>query len=401
MTGSGRGAAADSFAYFAFKVRSSLLELFSAREKRGKLISGDSHHMRSETLAMWKRFFENSMSECAIINNSFEVLWSRSEIIFGNIPEDDLTVYSKSGTPCGFPLDSECYAVLKTDEKLVPLTVSPVYEEEDKPCGYVLKLIEPFELFGGRLTPKRNVSEVRRYTSGIIANVTALRTTLEEREMYKECEFIKGAISNCYKLLAGASNSVQLNRFFSGSDKKVCTDLSKQLTMIVDICRFKLEGELEIVTDIDPEIIIDTDLDKFASAVVNLIINSYQYNNSDKKHIAITFKKSESTAVLTVDDNGIGISRENAEKIFSGEMASNEFDGVSEGLGLAVVRLYADELGAEFKVLSKGSDGGTTVQLIFPCGEENAGRFGASRANYAENRFSSLYTTLAKATNIE
>lgn len=357
--------------------------------------------MRPETLAMLKSLLENSMYQCAVISSGLEVLWSGCGNISGRISPQDLAVYTRAGYPCSLPVSEECFAVLSVKDKITALAINPVCENgETDPCGYVLRQISPVELFGGRVTPGRNISEMRRYTAGIVANMTMLRTALEGKELYDECSYISAAESNCYKLLAGTINSAQINRFFTGSGKRTDGSASAAVQSIIEVCRLKFGDTVKFNVDIQPNVTLFADFEKFSSVVINLIINSYLYNISEIKEIGVSLTQREGIVTLVVEDNGEGIPGEVLDRICSEDREYNILEGSKEGLGLAIVKLFAKEYDGELSIVSKGTESGTIVRLKFPVPYNDQPEFRSSRAEYMANKFSTLYVTLAKAVDM-
>lgn len=139
-------------------------------------------------------------------------------------------------------------------------------------------------------------------------------------------------------------------------------DLS-QLT--ADICtdqQMIKYNNITLSADIEPDITVVTDRNLFTRMLNNLCSNAYKYG---KPHgnITVSLKQSQDLATLSVADDGIGIARENLEKIWNRfyqvEPSRNqETDGGGIGLGLSMVRQIADLLGGEITVestLGKGT----------------------------------------------
>ena len=140
------------------------------------------------------------------------------------------------------------------------------------------------------------------------------------------------------------------------------TDLS---TLVEDICdkqRMLQCKDISLATDIQPGIHVETDCSLFTRMLNNLCSNAYKYG---KPHgnITVSLKQSQDLAILSVADDGIGIARENLEKIWNRfyqvEPSRNqETDGGGIGLGLSMVKQIADLLGGEITVesiLGKGT----------------------------------------------
>ena len=97
----------------------------------------------------------------------------------------------------------------------------------------------------------------------------------------------------------------------------------------------------------------------------NLIDNAIKYTS--KGSIRVTLQKNEDTALLRVKDTGIGIPREEQEKIFKrfyrvDKSRSRETGGV--GLGLSIAEWIAHTHHGKIEVFSEQNQGSTfTVYL--------------------------------------
>lgn len=137
-----------------------------------------------------------------------------------------------------------------------------------------------------------------------------------------------------------------------------------------DIGRVQEKG-IEIKTDIAPDITMNMDVCFIARLCENLISNAVRYGK-DGGYVKVSLKKEEEKITLRVEDNGIGISKENLDKIwlrfFRADKARSREDGCS-GLGLPMVKqialLHSGEVFAEseegvgsiFTVIFNGNSG--------------------------------------------
>lgn len=91
--------------------------------------------------------------------------------------------------------------------------------------------------------------------------------------------------------------------------------------------------------------------------LVNLISNAYRYGNADG-FIFVRLKREERYIGLSVEDDGIGIAKEEQGKIFRRfYQADNSRSGVGTGLGLSMVYEIAKFHGAEISVESEPGKG--------------------------------------------
>ena len=138
------------------------------------------------------------------------------------------------------------------------------------------------------------------------------------------------------------------------------------LSIIDEIC-FILAPELQkrnvkFISDItDGNIKVFVDPKQIKSVFMNIIKNSIQAM-SDGGEIKLKSDKTDNLIVITVSDNGLGISPENLEKIFDPFFTTKE---KGAGLGLAIVKKLIEDNNGKIEVQSKIGEG-TTFTIYLP-----------------------------------
>ncbi len=107
----------------------------------------------------------------------------------------------------------------------------------------------------------------------------------------------------------------------------------------------------------------------FEMLLMNIISNAVKYNGSDQPRLDITFKAYLQKVTIEFKDNGIGVDRQEAKKIFrkfyqSGRDAAK--GGTGSGLGLYLVSSIAMIHGWRVGVASEGKGKGATFTLTIP-----------------------------------
>ncbi|HRX76316.1 MAG TPA: ATP-binding protein [Candidatus Cloacimonadota bacterium] len=111
---------------------------------------------------------------------------------------------------------------------------------------------------------------------------------------------------------------------------------------------------------------MECDLRLLSSILRNLISNALKYSYP-KSSIQITLKKLDGQAEISVVDNGVGISRRHLQKIFRIDNDLRQYGTANEagsGLGLILVKNFAELIGAEIQVESKLNHGSTFSLLL-------------------------------------
>lgn len=120
-----------------------------------------------------------------------------------------------------------------------------------------------------------------------------------------------------------------------------------------------------IKTEIEKDIFIKCQRDKLAQVVINLISNAYKFTDTGGLTVKL-FKKGEKI-VMEVKDTGIGITKEDLDKIYErfyrvDKSRSRNTGGA--GLGLAIVKSIADSHKWKLETESE-KDKGSVFRIIF------------------------------------
>lgn len=111
---------------------------------------------------------------------------------------------------------------------------------------------------------------------------------------------------------------------------------------------------------------------KWLEFILNQLIgNAIKYITEGNGIVSIRSERNEHSIVLTIKDNGIGITESDLDRVFekgfTGE--NGRLLGQSTGIGLYLCKKLADQLGLGLKIRSK-SGMGTALSIVFPL--ENA-----------------------------
>ena len=125
--------------------------------------------------------------------------------------------------------------------------------------------------------------------------------------------------------------------------------------------------KLEFVVSGDSKALVRGDAARLVMAVSNLITNAIAYSLPPAR-IGIDLKKSGQFAEITVTDSGIGMTREESERVFERfyrtDQARSRTTG-GTGLGLSIVKHVVANHGGDIRVWSRPGKG-STFTLKFP-----------------------------------
>lgn len=205
--------------------------------------------------------------------------------------------------------------------------------------------------------------ELRTPTAVISAQCEYALAEPRTTEEYVECLEVIDRQSK--RMSALISQLLSFTRLEQGTQKVVFESLN--LSNLVDELCHDMEAarssDVTIKYDIEPDVFVNADMTLIYRMVSNLVSNAYKYGKPGG-YIKVSVKNcgpagGGPAAVLVVEDNGIGIAREDSEKIFrrfyKGDKSRTlDADGeASYGLGLAFVQKIAQIHGGRVEVQSK------------------------------------------------
>ena len=141
---------------------------------------------------------------------------------------------------------------------------------------------------------------------------------------------------------------------------------------IIEDCRGMAEDAeitISMICELKDEGNYDVDKMLFIRAVQNVIVNAIVYGKKDG-YVQVSITEESGYFVIEVKDNGIGISKENLEKIWNrfyrvDEARSRQHTSGSMGLGLSMVQWITEKHGGYVEVESTLNEG-STFSLYFP-----------------------------------
>lgn len=225
----------------------------------------------------------------------------------------------------------------------------------------------------------QELRSVETLRTDFIANVShELKTPLAVMQNYgtmlqapdlsdeKRIEYAKGITDNSRRLASLITNILKLNKLENQQIFPVSEsfDLSEQLCQ--SLLQFEdiwEEKEIEIETDIEDGIYINSDTELLSLVWNNLLSNAFKFTESGTVSVILTADKDFAT--VKISDTGCGISAETGkhifEKFYQGD-TSHAIQG--NGLGLALVKRVIDIMNGEITVESQVGKGSTfTVRL--------------------------------------
>ena len=130
-------------------------------------------------------------------------------------------------------------------------------------------------------------------------------------------------------------------------------DLTKLVSSVCEDMALIRENNITLTCEAQENVTLLGNAQLFARLLTNLISNAYRYGK-ENGHIFVSLKTEQDKILLTVEDDGIGIAKDDLEKIFRRfYQADNSRTGAGTGLGLSMVREIAKFHGGEVFVESE------------------------------------------------
>ncbi|MBD3107879.1 HAMP domain-containing histidine kinase [Bacillus sp. AGMB 02131] len=127
------------------------------------------------------------------------------------------------------------------------------------------------------------------------------------------------------------------------------------------------DNNVKLDMKLDYDVIISADEDRLEQIIQNIINNAIKYSK-EAPHIQMTLERNETSCILTISDNGVGISEEHLAIITNRFVRVNKVRSRQEGgtgLGLSIVEKLM-ELHEGKMIIESQLGVGTTVKLEFP-----------------------------------
>lgn len=121
---------------------------------------------------------------------------------------------------------------------------------------------------------------------------------------------------------------------------------------------------------LDEPVTVQADVALLEGILGNLLDNALRYGAADHPRVTVTVARQPGAVVLSVTDNGPGLSEPDAEQLRRRwrQGHAGQRLGQGAGLGLAIVSRYADLLGARFSLEAVAGEPGLRASVVFTQG---------------------------------
>ena len=255
-----------------------------------------------------------------------------------------------------------CEKIIQGDfsARIKPINTLDEFDGFNMIISYFNRMAE--ELSGVETLRTDFISNVSHELKTPLAVMQNYGTILQSPDLSEEqrMEYAKAISEQSHRLADLITNILKLNRLENQNiyPEKKRFNLSEQLCeCMLGFENIWEEKEIEIFTDIDGEIYVESDYELLCIVWNNLFSNALKFTDNGGK-VSLFISAENEFAVVTISDTGCGISPETGKHIFEKFYQGDTSHATrGNGLGLALVRRILDIVGGEISVESKVGKG--------------------------------------------
>lgn len=177
---------------------------------------------------------------------------------------------------------------------------------------------------------------------------------LVNKDIPQIMNFIKVSGQKIDKLLLAL---LKLSRLGRAAIHKVNVDMNELMNSLLSTFEYRIK-EHDVDIQIEPLMNCYTDEVQINQVFSNIIDNSIKYRSHDRKPmIKISSRENTENITYCIEDNGIGISENELDKIFDVFYRINPENQDGEGMGLSLIKKTVERLGGDISVGSTEGEG--------------------------------------------
>ena len=199
--------------------------------------------------------------------------------------------------------------------------------------------------------------EIRTPLNAIIGFTSVLPDVQDPEERKQLLDLVH---ENTQKLLVIIDDVVNISKIEAGQEELVMSNFELNLILQEQADRFMKETKPGVGFDVQfacEQQLITTDLNRRIEVVKHLLSNAVKFTNEGKITLGYD-APADGRIRIWVKDTGIGIAKENLERVFERFFKVDEFVP-GAGLGLSICRTMAYSLGGSVTVKSQPGEGST------------------------------------------
>ena len=229
--------------------------------------------------------------------------------------------------------------------------------------------------------------ELRMPVNGMVSVAESLKHEIREKVTKEELKKIDVILACGHSLFTLIDDILDYSKLTDGSLElnKEAVDLYKLTDVVFSLLETLVAGKpIVLVNALSPDMPrVYADENRLSQVLINLVSNAIKF--SEKGYVTVGASFSEGRALISVEDNGVGIQPDRLDTIFE---PFHHQEGASKGMGLGlyITQKLVHLHGGEIRVKSQGV--GTEVLFDLDLSPENPGNLPANpaRATSANNK---------------
>jgi signal transduction histidine kinase len=204
-----------------------------------------------------------------------------------------------------------------------------------------------------------------------LASIKLYMQTMQkhELEVLKSEEIIENVLNETNRLTSLVDNILLSSQIESGIYLMVKEEVNmSKLTdeLLENFALFPHKENINIHKNIGPDIKLNADINAMNSVIINLIDNAVKYSD-DSSNISVELASSNSNVILTVKDEGQGISDAEKAKVFDKfyrQESESTRKSQGTGLGLYILKYLVEQHNGAIS-LTDNEPKGSIFEIIF------------------------------------
>lgn len=213
----------------------------------------------------------------------------------------------------------------------------------------------------------RTSHDLRSPLVSSIALLNIANDAIQENETERALNSVKHVQDSLNKLEALVKDILSLTQTTKAEDDiedvNIPQTISETIKQFDNMDHF---DRLDITQDLSADNLLKTHKSRFKSIIENLISNAIKYQDLEKEKSFIKIKtyNQDRKFIFEIEDNGLGIPKDQQDKLFTMFKRFHPKTSFGSGLGLYMMKKSADIIGAEIKFIN--TDKGSIFKIITP-----------------------------------
>lgn len=212
--------------------------------------------------------------------------------------------------------------------------------------------------------------DLRSPFTGLLGLAEVLNSTIDTMSVEDISEVAKQIHLSAKQIYSLLENLLEWSRLQRGITKyfKVDIPVKNLVDKIINLySNNATQKSITLESKIPPETIIKADMNMFELVIRNLLSNAVKFTKHGGK-VTVEYQRTENYDNLIVKDTGVGMTQENAKKLFEIDrdyITKGTGGETGTGLGLILCKEHLDKNGGKIEVTSKKGEGSTFI-VSFP-----------------------------------